>query len=121
MKQVLVVDDSAMIRNIVTLALKMNNYQVTQASNGLEALQKVAETRFDFGIFDVNMPNISGIELITKVLATENGEGMKIVMLTTESGEDMRSQAQNAGARGWIVKPFENEHLIALLQELEKK
>ncbi|MEM7180713.1 MAG: response regulator [Spirochaetota bacterium] len=121
MKQVLIVDDSAMVRNIVALALKMQNYEVTQASDGLEALEKVAEMRFDFGIFDVNMPNISGLELIPKVLATDNGKDMKIVMLTTESSDEMRAQAQKSGAKAWIVKPFENENLLALLQGLDTK
>lgn len=81
----------------------------------MNTLQK---EKFDIGIFDVNMPGQNGIELTRDVLKMENGKNMKIVILTTESSEDLQTQGKNTGAVGWTVKPFEGGDLLELVKML---
>ncbi|MCB1158046.1 MAG: response regulator [Leptospiraceae bacterium] len=118
MKKVLIVDDAPMVLKILDMALSMEGYEVTKAGNGNEALDRIKEQKFDVGIFDVNMPGMTGIELIPKALSLPNGKDMQIVMLTTESSQEMQKQARDAGASAWIIKPFKNDDLINLLGEL---
>ena len=84
-----------------------------------EALKKIEEGKFDFGIFDVNMPGKTGIELVPLVLNHPNGKSMKIVILTTESSAEIRKKGEDAGASAWMVKPFKNAEMIDLLKQLE--
>ena len=77
-----------------------------------------AEEQPAIGIFDVNMPGKSGIELTREVLSSAEGQGMKIVILTTESSADLREQGKAAGAVGWLTKPFQNDALLQLVGQL---
>ncbi len=118
MKKILIVDDSPMVLNIIETALSLEDYDVVRATNADEALKKIEESKFDFGIFDVNMPGKTGIELVPLVLNHPNGKSMKIVILTTESSAEIRKKGEDAGASAWMVKPFKNAEMVELLKQL---
>ncbi|MGV3667566.1 MAG: response regulator [Leptospira bouyouniensis] len=118
MARILTVDDAPAVLKILNLVLTTDGHEVESASNGMEALEKIQNSKFDIGIFDVNMPGMTGIELTEKTLKSENGKTMKIVMLTTESSEEMKNKGKAAGAVGWLVKPFANESLTKLISQL---
>ncbi|EOQ87873.1 response regulator receiver domain protein [Leptospira yanagawae serovar Saopaulo str. Sao Paulo = ATCC 700523] len=118
MAKILTVDDAPAVLKILNLVLTTEGHEVVSASNGMEALEKIENSKFDIGIFDVNMPGMTGIELTEKALKTENGKTMKIVMLTTESSDEMKNKGKAAGAVGWLVKPFANESLTKLITQL---
>lgn len=118
MARILTVDDAPAVLKILNLVLTTDGHEVESASNGMEALEKIQNSKFDIGIFDVNMPGMTGIELTEKTLKSENGKTMKIVMLTTESSEEMKNKGKAAGAVGWLVKPFANESLSKLISQL---
>ncbi|ABZ93415.1 response regulator [Leptospira biflexa] len=118
MAKILTVDDAPAVLKILNLVLTTDGHEVESASNGMEALEKIQNTKFDIGIFDVNMPGMTGIELTEKALKSDNGKTMKIVMLTTESSEEMKNKGKAAGAVGWLVKPFANESLAKLISQL---
>ncbi|XDD47338.1 response regulator [Leptospira sp. WS39.C2] len=118
MAKILTVDDAPAVLKILNLVLTTEGHEVESASNGMEALDKIQNSKFDIGIFDVNMPGMTGIELTEKTLQTENGKSMKIVMLTTESSDEMKNKGKAAGAVGWLVKPFANESLTKLISQL---
>ncbi|MCW7473420.1 response regulator [Leptospira levettii] len=118
MARILTVDDAPAVLKILNLVLTTDGHEVESASNGMEALEKIQNSKFDIGIFDVNMPGMTGIELTEKALKTDNGKSMKIVMLTTESSEEMKNKGKAAGAVGWLVKPFANESLTKLISQL---
>jgi len=117
-KRILIADDSPSMRQLVSFALEDSGYDVIAASDGTEALEKLKGQDVDMVITDLNMPHMNGIELI-KRLRNGAGFGLKpIIMLTTESCEDMRQQGRNAGASGWITKPFTPEKLIEVVNRL---
>lgn len=118
MKKVLAVDDSTVVLGLVDVALSLEDYEVDTAANPNEAIKKIEKQSYDIGIFDVNMPGMTGLELIPIVKSMENGKNMKIVMLTTESSEEMQSQAKKAGAKAWMIKPFKDDELLQLLNML---
>ena len=118
MKKILIVDDSQSALKILEYTLTEANYTVASAKNAEEALKKVENEKFDIGVFDVNMPGINGIELTKEVLSNPNGADMKIIILTTESSEKMKSAGKDAGAKGWLVKPFNDADLLAVLGKL---
>lgn len=114
MAKILAVDDSASMRQMVAFTLKGAGHTVIEATDGLDAL-KVAKsnTGFDLVISDVNMPNMDGISLIKELRAIPDFKFTPILMLTTESGQEKKSEGKAAGATGWIVKPFNPEQLLA--------
>ncbi len=117
MTKVLVVDDSAMVRQQVGRALTGAGFAVLEASDGLDALAKLdASPDTQLVVCDVNMPRMSGIELLERLNA--NASTIPIVMLTTEGQADLIQRAKALGAKGWIVKPFKAELLIAAAKKL---
>ena len=116
MPSILVVDDSASIRQMVSFTLKQKGYSVTEACDGKEGYDKVMGSRFDLIFTDQNMPRISGLEFITKV----RGQGIKtpILMLTTENSQAMKEKGKAAGANGWLVKPFNPDQLVTIVKKL---
>jgi two-component system chemotaxis response regulator CheY len=121
--RVLIVDDSSVMRKIVDRSLRQAGLEVAEvfeASNGAEALVKVAETKVDLILSDINMPTMDGLELVRQLQAVENAKGVPIIMVTTEAGESHVVQALASGARGYIRKPFTpdqiKERIIPLLQ-----
>jgi two-component system chemotaxis response regulator CheY len=115
MKKILAVDDAPTVLKIVEFTLSDEGYEVKTAENAEIAKKMIEAEAFDIGIFDVNMPGQNGIDLTRDVKAMPNGKNMKIIMVTTESGEDLKTAGQKAGAVGWLVKPFESEDLIELV------
>ncbi|EPC00488.1 chemotaxis protein CheY [Litchfieldella anticariensis FP35 = DSM 16096] len=117
-KTILTIDDSASIRQMVSLTLSAAGYQVLQASDGEEGLEKATTHRIDAVLTDLNMPKMNGIEFIRQYRAHPSSAGVPIVFLTTESDDEMKQQAKQAGATGWIVKPFEQQKLLAVVKKV---
>ncbi len=115
-KSILIVDDSETVRQVLQLALGNAGYQVIEAEDGFDALEKLSEAQVDMLITDLNMPNMDGLELIKKVRAGGQHRFTPIVMLTTESSEEKKKAGREAGASGWIVKPFKPEQLLKVVK-----
>ena len=119
MATILAVDDSASMRQMVSFTLKGNGHTVIEASDGLEALQKVEQHPvLDLVISDINMPNLDGIGLIKKLRQIDHCKYIPILMLTTESANDKKMEGKAAGATGWIVKPFNPGQLINTIKKV---
>jgi|SRR5208337_671914 len=119
-KTVLIVDDSASMRQLVGFALKSAGYEVLSAVHGKDALDKVNSTKVEMVVTDLNMPEMDGIELIKQLRAKPASKFTPIVMLTTESQETKKQEGKQAGASGWLVKPFNPEQLIETIQRFIK-
>jgi two-component system, chemotaxis family, chemotaxis protein CheY len=117
-KKTLVVDDSASIRQLITIALEDAGISVVSAGNGKEALGKLNAEKFDLIITDLNMPEMDGIELIRDVRGIPEYRFAPIIMLTTEAQEEIKKQGKAAGATGWIVKPFSSEQLLSVVRKV---
>lgn len=120
MSKILIVDDSFTMREQVKLALAPGNFQLVEAVDGKDGLSKVeADPEIKILILDVNMPRMNGLEL-TEALnkGGHMAKGLKVVMLTTEGHADLIARAKAAGAKGWIVKPFKPELLLAAVQKM---
>lgn len=118
MATILAVDDSASMRQMVSFTLKGAGYTVVEAVDGLDALNKAKAQTFDCIVTDVNMPNKDGIALIKDLRALPNYKFTPMLMLTTESGMDKKQQGKEAGATGWIVKPFNPDQLLKTIQKV---
>lgn len=117
-KCILVVDDSAMIRHLVRSALEPAGYHVITAVDGIDALEKLAETpEMALIVLDVRMPRMSGPELLE---ATERDAlyAGPVVMLTTDSGEESRARAEALGANAWLTKPFRRLEFLSMVAKL---
>ena len=117
-KKVLSVDDSASVRQMVTFALEAAGYKTAQAADGKEALNLLKAGPVDMIITDLNMPNLNGIELIRQVRALPGFKFVPIILLTTESEDAKKAEGKAAGATGWIVKPFNQDQLLAVVKKL---
>lgn len=108
-KLIMTADDSASVRQMVSFTLRQSGYDVVEAVDGRDALNKLAGTKIDMLIADLNMPNLDGIGLIKEIRKLPDHKFIPIVMLTTESQEAKKNEARAAGASGWIIKPFKPE------------
>lgn len=117
-KSVLCVDDSASIRQMVSFTLESAGYAPDTAVDGADALTKLDQNKYQLIITDLNMPNLDGIGMIRKVREMPQHAGIPIVMLTTESDEGKKQEGKAAGATGWIVKPFDQTKLVAVVNKL---
>ena len=115
-KCILVVDDSETVRQVLQLTLANAGFDVVEAEDGLEALDKLAHNLVDMMITDLNMPNMDGLDLIKKVREDGTHRFTPIVMLTTESSAEKKLAGREAGASGWIVKPFRPEQLLKVVK-----
>lgn len=115
MAQILVVDDSASMRNMVTATLQSAGHQVADAGDGQAALNKAKTASFDAVVTDLNMPIMDGIELVKNLRSLPTYKYTPILLLTTESAADKKAQGKQAGATGWLVKPFNPEKLLATI------
>ncbi len=115
---IMTADDSASIRQMVSFTLKDAGYEIVEAVDGKDALEKIGAKKIHMLITDLNMPNIDGIELITQVRAMPEYKFMPIIMLTTESQAGKKQEGKAAGATGWIVKPFKPAQLIAVVKKV---
>jgi len=120
-KIILVVDDAASIRQTLAFSLEDSGYNVIEACDGLDALDKLDGQVIDLIISDVNMPNMNGVEFLKKVKeddAYSTYRFIPFIMLTTEAGAGMREEGKKAGARAWMVKPFKPEQLIDAVKKM---
>jgi two-component system chemotaxis response regulator CheY len=117
-KTILVVDDSASLRQVVSIALKGGGYDVIEACDGKDALNKLTGQKIHLIISDVNMPNMDGIAFVKAVKQLPNYKFTPINLLTTESQEDKKMEGQAAGAKAWVVKPFKPEQMLAAVAKL---
>jgi two-component system, chemotaxis family, chemotaxis protein CheY len=112
---ILAVDDSASMRQMVNFTLKGAGYEVVQATDGVEALDYARGHAVDLVLTDVNMPRMDGITLVKELRALPTYRHTPMLMLTTESSQEKKLQGKQAGATGWIVKPFNPEQLLATI------
>lgn len=118
MKQVLTVDDSTSVRQMVSFALRRAGFEVAEAPDGQAGLDRAAKEKFDLIVTDLNMPNLDGMQMIAAMRKLPGYAFTPILMLTTESQPEKKEAGRKAGATGWIVKPFNAEQLIAVVQKL---
>lgn len=117
-KTILIVDDSASLRQVVKIALTGAGYAVVEACDGQDALKKANGTKFHLIISDVNMPNMDGLEFLAAVKQLAAYRFTPVIMLTTESAADKKQMGREGGAKAWIVKPFQPEQLLAAVAKL---
>jgi len=118
MATILAVDDSASMRQMVSFTLKGAGYEVIDAVDGVDALNKAKQKAVNLVITDVNMPNMDGITLIAELRKLPNYKFTPLLMLTTESAPEKKQAGKAAGATGWIVKPFNPDQLLATVKKV---
>jgi len=117
-KTVLAVDDSASIRQMVSFTLKSAGYDVVEAVDGLDGLEKAKTKNINLVLTDQNMPRMDGLTLIKNLRAQPQFSKTPILMLTTESSDAMKAQGRAVGATGWLVKPFDPQKLIEVVKKV---
>jgi len=117
-KTVLIVDDSASLRQLVVLALKDSGYNVVEATDGVDGLSKLDSGRVHLIISDVNMPNMDGLTFLKEVKKRPDTRFTPVIMLTTESAADKKEEGRAAGAKAWVVKPFQPQQMLAAVNKL---
>lgn len=117
-KTILAVDDSASIRQMVSFTLKSAGYEVVEAVDGADGLEKAKSRAFNLVLTDQNMPRLDGLSLIKALRTMPQYGAVPILMLTTESSDTMKTQGRAAGATGWLVKPFDPQKLIEVVRKV---
>jgi len=117
-KTILIVDDSASIRQVVSITLKGAGYEVIEAVDGKDGLTKLNGNKVHLIISDVNMPIMDGISMVKEIKQMPNYKFTPIVMLTTEGSDDKKQQGKAAGAKAWIVKPFKPAQMLQAVSML---
>lgn len=115
---ILVVDDSSSMRDMVKFILESAGYKVTVAEDGLEGLEHARSDVYRLIVTDINMPNMDGFTLISELRKMDSYRFTPILTLTTETGADAKAKARDAGATGWIVKPFDPAGLVKSVQRV---
>lgn len=117
-KTILLVDDSASVRKVAGIALTSAGYAVLEACNGKEALGKLNGEKIHLIISDVNMPVMDGITFLKEVKQHPSYRFTPVIMLTTEAGEDKKQEGRAAGAKAWIIKPFQPQNMLDAVSKL---
>lgn len=117
-KLILIVDDSASIRQVVSITLRAAGFDTLEATDGSDALAKLTGQRVHLMISDVNMPKMDGITFLKEVRTRPEYKFTPIIMLTTESSDNKKQQGQQAGAKAWMVKPFQPQQMLAAVSKL---
>ena len=117
-KTILIVDDSASLRQVVSIALKGAGYDVLEACDGKDALTKLDGKKIHLIISDVNMPNMDGITMVKAIKQLPAYKFTPVIMLTTEAGESKKAEGQAVGAKAWVVKPFQPAQMLAAVSKL---
>ena len=117
-KTIMIVDESASFRQVVSISLKGAGYDVLEGSDGKDALSKLKGQKIHLIISDVNMPNLDGIGFLKAVKQHPSYKFTPVIMLTTESQDEKKRDGQMAGARAWLVKPFKPDVLLGAVQKL---
>lgn len=118
MHSILAVDDSASMRQMVSFTLQNAGYDVTEAVDGQDALEKASQRDFGLVLTDQNMPRLDGIGLTRALRDQPKFKSTPILILTTESSNEMKQAGRNAGATGWMVKPFDPAKLIEVIKKV---
>jgi two-component system chemotaxis response regulator CheY len=118
MQSILAVDDSASMRQMVAFTLKGAGYTVIEAADGAEAFEKAKGARVDLVLTDQNMPKMDGITLVKNLRGLPSYNGTPILILTTESSDEMKTRGKAAGATGWLVKPFDPIKLLEVIKKV---
>lgn len=117
-KMIMVIDDSASIRQVVSITLKKAGYDVIEACDGRDAVAKLTGQKVNLMVCDVNMPNMDGISFLKAVKQNPTYKFTPVMMLTTESQESMKQEGKAAGAKAWMVKPFKPDMLLDAVSKL---
>jgi len=115
---ILTVDDSSSMRSMIKFTLGESGYQCDEAENGAIALEKAQEKKYDLILMDINMPVMDGIEAIGYLREMDQYKNKPIIVLSTESGKEIKAKGRAAGATGWMVKPFDPDKLISALRRV---
>jgi two-component system chemotaxis response regulator CheY len=117
-KTIMIVDDSASLRQVVSIALKGAGYDTLEASDGKDALSKLTGQKVHLIISDVNMPNMDGLTFVRQAKQLPAYKFTPVIMLTTEAGETKKQEGQAAGAKAWVIKPFQPAQMLAAVSKL---
>lgn len=117
-KKILAIDDMKTLRDLLGKVLRKAGYDVVEAVDGVDGLNKFKECKPDLVISDLNMPNMDGIGFVKGAREVINGKSTPILILTTETNEALKVRAKEAGATGWLTKPFKPERVIKLVDQL---
>jgi len=117
-KTIMIVDDSASLRQVVSIALRGAGYEVIEGCDGKDALAKLTGQKVHLVISDVNMPNMDGITFVKNLKQMPAYKFTPVIMLTTESQEGKKQEGQAAGAKAWVVKPFQPAQMLAAVAKL---
>ncbi len=117
-KTILAVDDSSSLRQMVAFSLKAAGYLVVEAVDGQDGLEKARQQTVDLVLTDQNMPRMDGLTLIKLLRELPTYQKVPILMLTTESSDEMKQKGRAAGANGWLVKPFDPQRLIEVVKKV---
>ena len=118
MASILAVDDSASMRQMVSFTLRSSGYDVIEAIDGQDALDKIGDRHVDLVLTDQNMPRMDGLTLIRELRCVDRFKRTPILMLTTESSDEMKQAGRAAGATGWMVKPFDPQRLLEIISKV---
>lgn len=121
MADILIVDDSASIRHTVKIALGRFGHTIYEAADGTEGLTRARERKYDLFIVDLNMPEMDGMTMIRHIREMSEQAGVPILFLSTESDTSVKMEAKEAGATGWLTKPFNAEQLLKVVERVLKK
>lgn len=117
-KSIMIVDDSASLRQVVSIALQGAGYTTIEACDGSDALRKLDGAKIHLVISDVNMPNMDGIAFLKALKARPEYKFTPVIMLTTESQEAKKAEGRAAGAKAWVVKPFQPQQMLDAVAKL---
>jgi len=117
-KTVMIVDDSASLRQVVSIALRGGGYDVIEAGDGQQGLDNLDGRKINLIISDVNMPRMDGLTMLQKIRDMPNYKFTPIIMLTTESGRDKKEMGRSSGAKAWMVKPFKPDQMLDAVSKL---
>ncbi len=117
-KAILAVDDSPSMRQLISFTLKAAGYDVTEAVDGQDGLDKAKGKSYSLVLTDQNMPRMDGLTLIRNLRTLPQHKATPALMLTTESSDKMKAQGRDAGATGWLVKPFDPPKLVELVKRV---
>ena len=118
MARIMAVDDSVSLRRMLVYTLTQAGHQVTEAADGVEAVRLAGSATVQLVITDVNMPNMDGLTLVKKLRGLPSYKHVPILVLTTEMDPAKKKEAKDAGATGWIVKPFDPAKLLAAVRRV---
>lgn len=116
MKRIMTVDDSPTVRKVLNATLSNAGYEVVEAEDGLDALSKFIPAGIDLLVTDLNMPRLDGVGLIKEIRSMPGNRFLPIVMLTTSADPEQRQAGKNAGASGWVSKPFRPEQILSVVR-----